>query len=106
MEDLLIIHSYILAYILATSRHLADKVYRPLLVSNPGRQTATIDGLENKLANSISENNGLKLHLKQCITNEKEQALQKIEALELACHKKDMELKNANSTLEKLQAKV
>ena len=45
MEDLLIIHSYILAYILATSRHLADKVYRPLLVSNPGRQTATIDGL-------------------------------------------------------------
>ena len=45
MEDLLIIHSYILAYILATSRHLADKVYRPLLVSNPERQTATIVGL-------------------------------------------------------------
>ena len=65
-----------------------------------------VSDLENKLANSISENNGLKLHLKQCITNEKEQVLQKIEALELACHNKDTELKNANSTLEKLQAKV
>ena len=58
------------------------------------------------MANSISENNGLKLHLKQCITHEQEQALHKIEALELALHKKDMDLKNAHSTLEKLQAKV
>ena len=63
-----------------------------------------VSDLENKLANSISENNGLKINLKQCITHEKEQALQKIEALELACHKKDVELQNANSIIEKMKA--
>ena len=36
---------HILAYILATSRHLADKVYRPLLDSNLERQAATFIGL-------------------------------------------------------------
>ena len=38
-----------------------------------------VHDLENKLANSIAENNDLKLHLKKCIIQEQEQALQKID---------------------------
>ena len=59
--------------------------------------------LENKLVNSISENKDLKLEIKKCILHEQELALQKVEALELACREKDVELKNASSTIEKLK---
>ena len=62
--------------------------------------------LEKKLSDSTSEKNELKLDLKQCITHEQEQALKKVEALELACQKKDVELQSANSIIEKLKAEV
>ena len=62
--------------------------------------------LENKLANSISENKELKLELKKCITHEQQLALQKVQKLELACNEKDVELKNACSTIEKLKADI
>ena len=62
--------------------------------------------LENKLANSISENKDLKLEIKKCIIHEQELAVQKVEALELACREKDVELKNASSTIEKLKTKM
>ena len=58
------------------------------------------------MANSISENKDLKLELKKCFIHEQQLALQKVEELELACREKDVELRNASSTIEKLKTEM